>query len=196
MNVNPIEPDSIRFIEDLNKMCSTKTLFTMKNYRLIRAFLSIVLLTGSFLPAYTQHIKISGNVKNESNEPLAGVNIVVKDKVIGTISNNSGDFYLEVKDTPPILLSVSMIGYKSQEIEVNENTVNLDIVMVKSITILDEILVRSPSRVEENIMQSPVSIETMGIIDIKNIATDDYYKAIATLKGVDMMSSSIGLVRN
>jgi len=164
----------------------------MKNYRLIRAFLSVVLFTGSLLPAYAQHIEISGNVKNDSNEPLSGANILVKDRVIGTISNNSGDFYFEVKDEPPILLSVSMIGYKSQEIEVTERTVNLDIVMVKYITILDEILVRSPSRVEENILQSPVSIEKMGILDIRNIASDDYYKAIATMKGVDMMSSSIG----
>ena len=63
--------------------------------------------------------------------------------------------------------------------------------MVKSITILDEILVRSPSRVEENIMQSPASIEKMGILDVQNIASDDYYKALATLKGVDMMTSSV-----
>ena len=72
----------------LNKIVINKSSVSVKNYRLIRAFLSIVLLTGSLLPAYAQHIEISGNVKNESNEPLAGVNIVVKEKVIGTISNN------------------------------------------------------------------------------------------------------------
>ncbi len=164
----------------------------MKNNYQFRAFLAVVLLTGSLLPALAQHIEITGNVKNDSNEPLSGVNIHVKDKVIGTISNHNGDFNLEVKDTPPILLSISMIGYKSQEIEVSESTVRLVIVLVKSITILDEVLVRSPSRVEENIMQSSVSIEKMGMLDIKNIAAFDYYAGIATMKGVDMMSSSIG----
>ncbi len=164
----------------------------MKNYSLKRAFLTVVLLTGSLLQAFAQDIRISGNVKSDSNEPLSGASIVVRDMVTGTITNNSGDFYLEIKNTPPpILLSVSMIGYKSQEIVVTEGTVDLDIVMVKSITILDEILVQSPSRVEENILQSPVSIEKMGILDVQNIASDDYYKAIATMKGVDMMSSSI-----
>jgi len=163
----------------------------MKKHFPARTFITLMLLLASLFPAYAQHIEIAGNVKNDSNEPLSGANIHVKDKVMGTISNNSGDFYLEVKDTPPILLSVSMIGYKGQEIEVSESRVKLVIVLVKSITTLDEVLVQSPSRVEENILKSPVSIEKMGIIDIRNIASDDYYKAIATLKGVDMTSSSI-----
>ncbi len=162
----------------------------MKKHLSITAFITIMLLAASSLQA--QKITISGNVKNESNKPLSGANIVVKDKVIGTISNNSGDFYLEVKDNPPIQLSVSIIGYKTQEIEVTERLVILNIVMIENLTVLDEVLVRTPTRVEENIMQSPVSIERIGILDIKNIATDDYYKAIATMKGVDMMSSSIG----
>jgi len=164
----------------------------MKKHFSIRAIIALMLLIVSSFKTQAQETTISGKIKNESNEPLSGANIIVKDKVIGTISNHIGDFYLEVKNKPPIFLSVSMIGYKSQEIEVTGRTVKLDVVMVKSITILDEVLVRSPSRIEENILQSPVSIEKMGIIEINNIATDDYYKAIATLKGVDMMTSSIG----
>jgi len=150
------------------------------------------LLTSSLMYVYAQHVEISGNIKNESNEPLSNTTVVVKDTLIGTISDSKGDFYLEVEGTPPVLLSVSMVGYKSQEIEVTEHIVHLDIVMDKHITILEEILVWSPSRVQENIMQSPVSIETMGSLEIRNIASDDYYKSIATLKGVDMKTSSIG----
>ena len=73
----------------------------MKKYLPFSASIAIMLLTVSSLHLQAQQIKISGKIKNESNEPLAGVNIVVKDKVIGTISNNDGDFYLQVKDTPP-----------------------------------------------------------------------------------------------
>ncbi len=164
----------------------------MKKYLLIQALVASTLLVISSLNVQAQHIKISGQINNESGEPLSGVNILVKDKVVGTISDNKGNFQLEIKDTSPIQLIISMIGYKIHEIEVTESSVNFEIIMIKSIELLDEVLVRSPSRVEENILQSPVSIEKMGMLEIKNIATFDYYAAIATMKGVDMMSSSIG----
>jgi len=84
-----------------------------------------------------------------------------------------------------------MIGFSTQVVDITEATTSFDIVMVEDITTLGEIIVTSASRVEENIMQSPVSIEKMGILDIRNTSSDDYYKAIANLKGVEMATSSI-----
>ncbi len=157
----------------------------------IRAFITTMLLIVSLLDTQAQQTKISGKITNESKEALSGANILVKDRVSGTTSNNKGKFYLEVKGGPPVFLSVSMIGYKSREIKVGESKINLEIILVESITTLDEILVQSPSRVEENILQSPVSIEKMSMLEIKDIPTFDYYAGIATMKGVDMISSSI-----
>lgn len=165
----------------------------MRIHRLIRIFLIALLLTGFSLPALPQGVSISGNIKNDSGEPLKGVTILAKDKETGTITNSSGDFYLEVRDTSlPVLLSVSMIGYQNQDILVPKSMLNLDIIMFRSVTLLDEMLVSSPSRVEGNILQSPVTIEKMGILDIRSIAPYDYYSAISTMKGVDIISSSLG----
>ncbi len=93
----------------------------MKKHFPVSAFIIMMLLMASVFPAYAQHVEITGIIKNELNEPLSGANIFVKGRVIGTISNHIGDFYLEVKDVPPILLSFSMIGYKGQEIKISEN---------------------------------------------------------------------------
>jgi iron complex outermembrane recepter protein len=164
----------------------------MEKHFSIQVIVALMLLILFSLNTQAQLTKISGKVTNESKEPLTGANILVKDRVSGTTSNHKGKFYLEVKGAPPVILSVSMIGYKSQEIEVSENKINLEIILVKSINMLDEILVQSPSRVEENILQSPVSIEKMSMLEIKNIPAFDYYAGIATMKGVDMISSSIG----
>ena len=49
----------------------------------------------------------------------------------------------------------------------------------------------SASRMEQSILESPITIEKLGILAIKNTASDSYYKAIANLKGVDMVTSSI-----
>lgn len=163
----------------------------MNRFSQIRAIFTFLLMTGLIFKLYAQQIQVSGIVKDERNEPLVGVNIVVKGKVIGTISDINGDFKFVVQDNPPITLSISMIGFATQEIEVTENSVNLEFTLVEDITTLGEVIVRSATRTEENIMQSPVSIEKMGILDIRNTASDDYYKAIANMKGVEMTQSSI-----
>jgi len=161
----------------------------MKTIFSLRAFALAALLLIQTM-AFSQ-VEVSGNVKDQNNEPLVGVNIIVKGKVIGSITDLSGDFRFTVQDAPPFTLSISMIGFATQEADVTESTLNFTIVMIEDITTLGEVIVRSASRMDENIMQSPVSIEKMGILDIKNTASDDYYKAIANLKGVEMTQSSI-----
>lgn len=138
-----------------------------------------------------QQTRITGSVKDETGEPLAGVNVIVKGKVIGTTTKLDGTFSLTVNDNAPFFLSISMIGFKTQQVEVTEDGANFELEMFEDITTLGEIIVTSATRVEENIMQSPVSIEKMGIMDVRNTASDDYYKAISSMKGVDMTASSI-----
>ncbi len=135
---------------------------------------------------------ISGKVtESETNEALIGVNILVKGKVIGTITDLNGDFNLTINQPPPLTLVFSMIGFASQEIQITENEVTGLQVELEEQTMLGQEVVVSASRVEESILQSPVTIEKMDILDIRETASDTYYKAIANLKGVDVTSTSI-----
>ncbi|MEM1405221.1 MAG: TonB-dependent receptor [Bacteroidota bacterium] len=149
-------------------------------------------LCCSFGFSLAQSTTISGSVIDESyNDPLAGVNIVVKGKVVGTISDPEGNFSLSVDQAPPLTLVFSFIGFETQEIEItNATTANLQIAMAEQSLLGQEIVV-SASRVEESILESPVSIEKMDILAIQNTASDNYYKGIANLKGVDVTTSSI-----
>ncbi|MEP1086604.1 carboxypeptidase-like regulatory domain-containing protein [Algoriphagus sp.] len=135
---------------------------------------------------------ISGTVTDaDTKETLVGVNILVKGKVIGTISDLSGNFSLNVSQEPPLTLIFSMIGYSSQEIEItNTKTSNLKVELSEQ-TMLGQEVVVSASRVEESILKSPVSIEKMDILAIRETPADTYYKGIANLKGVDVTTSSI-----
>ena len=142
--------------------------------------------------AWGQTTLLSGVVKDsKSKKTLAGVNIVVKGKVIGTITDSNGNFNLNVDSAPPITITASFVGFTAQEIEIADaNTSGLEIMLEEHFLLGQEIVV-SASRVEESILESPVSIEKMDILAIKNTASDDYYKAIANLKGVDIAASSI-----
>lgn len=86
-----------------------------------------------------QTIQVKGTVVSATdNEPLPGVNVVLKGSTHGGITDIDGNFNLAV----PVdaVLSVSYIGFKSQEVAVNGKT-NLRIVLVEDTETLDEVVV-------------------------------------------------------
>ena len=135
---------------------------------------------------------ISGTVTDGgTKETLAGVNIVVKGKVIGTISNSNGEYSLKVNQAPPFTLVYSFIGFRSQEIEIKDaNTTGLNVTLEEE-TLLGQEVVVAASRVEESILKSPVTIEKMDILAIKQSAAPDFYDALANVKGVQVNSGSL-----
>lgn len=150
---------------------------------------TILLLCASVVHAQTS---ISGKVSDAtSGESLAGVNIVVKGRVIGTITDAKGEFNLKVNDSPPLAVTLSFVGYRTQELQITEaSTSGLDIKLEEQ-TVLGQEIVVSASRVEESILQSPVSIEKVDILQIQSTPSENYYKGLINLKGLDMSQSSI-----
>ena len=163
--------------------------FTTQVGRALLTFMFVVSLGTAAVYAQTS---ISGTVTDkETQETLVGVNIIVKGKVIGTITDLEGGFSLNVAQQPPFTLVFSMVGYTPFEIEISDaKTSSLKVELAEQ-TMLGQEVVVSASRVEESILQSPVSIEKMDILAIRDTPSDTYYKAIANLKGVDVTSSSI-----
>ncbi|MEX2362699.1 MAG: carboxypeptidase-like regulatory domain-containing protein, partial [Balneolaceae bacterium] len=143
------------------------------------------------LPTVAVETVISGIVTDTEGEPLAGVNIRVEGKVVGTTTRPDGTFNLTVRQDPPLTLIVSIVGFQSQSVEITSASISGLEVVLEEKTIVGGDLVVSASRVEESILEAPVTIERMDVINIRNTASDDYYKAISNLKGVDMTASSI-----
>ena len=103
--------------------------------------------------------KIEGKItEGPNNEPLIGVSIQIKGKVIGTISDANGKFSFTTTSEPPFSLVVSSVGFQTQEIAVTGGQSNFDIKMEEQ-AVLGRELVVSASRVEESVLRSPVSIE-------------------------------------
>lgn len=159
----------------------------------IRCFKVILLLITICLPVFgqtQQQTLIEGNVKDAATgEPLVGVNVLLKGKMVGTTTDLDGRYRLTVKENPPFRLQFSIVGYSSKEVTV-EQAGQLDVSLEEQSIVGREVVV-SASRVEEDILESPVTIEKMNIMDIRNTASDSYYKGMANLKGVDVTTSSI-----
>lgn len=165
----------------------------MKQNLQVCIFTTIVLFCIPFFNANAQNkTVISGKITDaNTEEPLVGVNVVVKGKVIGTVSNVTGNFHLETNEPPPFTLGVSMIGYQPIEVEITDaSTTGLEIRMEEQ-TMLGREVVVSASRVQENILESPVTIEKLDIIGIQQAPAPDFYDALAHVKGVQVLSSSL-----
>lgn len=91
---------------------------------------------GALVPIDT----ISGIVRDETGNPLIGVNIQVKGTSKGTTTDFDGHFELFDVDEGSILV-LSYIGYTNSEIEIGENDTPLDIVMLSDAEVLDELVV-------------------------------------------------------
>ena len=134
---------------------------------------------------------ISGTVKDaKTGETLPGANIKVSGKAVGTNTDFDGNFVLQVTDTPPFTIEVSMLGYKTQEIQITKNKQEIAVNLEENETSLDEIVV-SASRTPERIMESPVTVERMDIREIKNTSSPSFYDGLENLKGVDINANSL-----
>ncbi|MEJ2003712.1 MAG: TonB-dependent receptor [Cyclobacteriaceae bacterium] len=144
-----------------------------------------------FSQVQAQDFVLSGNVTDKSNnEPLAGVNILIKGTYIGTITDQEGNFKLATSKQPPFHLVFSMIGYTPIEMEISDASTRLEIAMEESYILGQEVVV-SASMVEEKLLQTPVSLETLGIGDIRRIPAENFYNGLNNLKGVDMNVQSL-----
>lgn len=84
-------------------------------------------------------LPVSGTISDQSGEPLIGVNVLIKGSSLGTVTDVDGRFSLEVTNGDETLV-ISYIGYETQEVPINSQSV-LQITLVENSATLDEIVV-------------------------------------------------------
>lgn len=112
----------------------------------MKVFISIIIGLISAI-VHSQEKTISGKVLNfENSEPLAYVNIGIKNKTVGTVSNNNGLFnlLLNEKVTSKDTIIFSYIGFKTEKYLVSElNKIKDPILLQPKNMELDEVVVSS-----------------------------------------------------
>lgn len=104
-----------------------------------RELLLLVLALFS-LTTHAQTKRVTGSVYDATlNEPLPGVNVVVKGKAIGTSTDFDGNFVLPEVNVGDVLV-FSYISFKSQEVTVSDLSV-YTIYMEEDLKSLDEVVV-------------------------------------------------------
>ena len=157
---------------------------------MIKNILLFAIIAFSSLAMVAQ-TTVSGTVKEaKTGDLLPGANIKISRKSVGTSTDFDGNFMLEVADTPPFTIEISMLGFKTKKIEITKNNQKVAVILTENETFLDEIVV-SASRTPERIMESPVTIERMDSRAIKNTSSPSFYDGLENLKGVDVNTNSL-----
>jgi TonB-dependent SusC/RagA subfamily outer membrane receptor len=85
-------------------------------------------------------LKLTGVVNDaEKNEPLVGVSVVMKGTTVGTVTDENGNFSLDIPTEKGVLL-FSFIGYQAQEVNIGKQT-KLNIQLLPNVQALNEVVV-------------------------------------------------------
>lgn len=158
----------------------------MKAHHLLLA----CLLLGADVEA--QSGKLHGKVTDgTTGEAIVGAVVKVKEVVGGAVTDLDGRFVLIVDRPPPFTLEVIYFGYTTQQLAVSTLDGEVLVKMVPDAMMLDDAqIVRQ--RISDKQKQAPLTVETMDLIAIKEVAGGDFYEGLGNLKGVDMTASSFG----
>ncbi len=133
---------------------------------------------------------VSGSVTDGNKQPIPGANVKVAGDSSGTTTDSDGNFKLDSATKLPFAIEVSSVGYQKQSLSITSNNQKVVVVLQEEETKLNEIVV-SASRTPERILESPVTIERMGLKEIKATSSPTFYDGLENLKEVHSNSSSI-----
>ncbi len=163
----------------------------MKKHQLLWAFYALLLLPLSPKAQSPERFTINGYVREKgSGELLPGVSIYVKDKKVGTQTNNYGFYSLTLNTSEEITIVYSFVGYRSETktFKIPKN-LEMNIELIPNNQELTEVVVHGDSpenqKVSESVQMSQVSIPIQQIKDIPALLGEkDVLKVLQLMPGV------------
>lgn len=116
-----------------------------------KKIITTLILTLIFSTSYGQNL-LEGEVRNDDNAPIEGVNIIVKGTTNSTTSDVTGKFSVEAKALPFTII-VQYAGYNTKELRIYELPTNVKPLQITISTgeekVLAEVVVTSRRRIEK-----------------------------------------------
>ncbi len=153
--------------------------------------INLTLLFLLFSPFIFAQTLVKGKIiDGTTGEVMVGATVVIKGTTVGTQTDYDGLFEFKTDKTYPLTVSVSFVGFETQDIEVKDAK-PLSIKLGEQALSIDVVEITG-QRISDKQKASPLSVETMDKLAIKQAASLSFYESMGTLKGVDMTTASIG----
>lgn len=133
---------------------------------------------------------IRGTVIDENtNDPIIGATVALKSTTDGVLTGIDGEFVFTTNKSLPVTLSVSLIGYRTQEIDVYDAEEPIIVTLSENLNILDEIVVVGYGTARKSTYTG--SIAVVGSKDLDKFQITNVTNALqGTVPGLQSISSA------
>lgn len=115
-----------------------KTRYAKKMQHLYSCILIVLLIAFAPVSLWAQNRTISGTVTDDTDEPVPGASVVVKNTTIGTLTDIDGKFTIDAPADATLVFS--FMGYSTKEEKVNGRS-QINVIMSMDDTVLDDVVV-------------------------------------------------------
>lgn len=162
-----------------------------QNCYLFRYFVIVLFLLVSSGNIMAQSKLVKGSVFDESKIPLTGVTVVQKGTTIGTVTDQKGNFSIQLTEKEPIL-RFSFIGMKNIEVQVGDQK-EISLTMETEISGLDDVVVIGyGSRAKKDVTTAISVIDTKSIEKV--VSMNPVMAMQGTMSGVQVSGNSGNLM--
>jgi TonB-linked SusC/RagA family outer membrane protein len=134
---------------------------------------------------------VTGTIVDKQNDPLPGVNVVIKGSTAGVVTNVSGRYSINVPDKEAVLV-FSSVGYATQEVMVGDRT-NIEVSLSESAQEIEEVVVTALGikRDKKALGYAMQEIKTDNLLDTKTESVANMLQG--KVAGVQISQSATGV---
>ncbi len=115
-------------------------------------------------------------VDDRTKTPILGATVVLKSTTNGVATDEKGTFTFVTSKPLPITLAISLVGYKTQEVDVYESDEPITVSLLEDFNLLNEVVVSGYTQTKKDARTSAIS--SIKADDIKQIAASGFNEQI------------------
>lgn len=155
----------------------------------LRSMLFLIAVFIFLCPVSLIGQSVSGNIVDDQGEALVGATVKVKGENRGTTTDVNGDFIIQdVADGQ--ILSVSFVGFVSQEFEVNSRSISLK--MEQGLTLSDVII--TAEKTENNLQKAGMAVTTIDGVKAREMGLISADQVLRNVPNVVVQGAARGYV--
>ncbi|HYE55898.1 MAG TPA: TonB-dependent receptor, partial [Chitinophagaceae bacterium] len=149
----------------------------------------LVVLCILTVPCLSIAQSVKGKVSNQTGAPLQGATVTWLGKTKGTITNEAGEFTIDLPKKVPDLLVVSFVGYKADTVQINDASSFVTVTLTGQSAMADVTVEGRKS--PYHITNTPIKTEVISSLELKKAACCDLAGCFETQASVQPQTTNI-----
>lgn len=130
---------------------------------------------------------VYGIITNEKDEVLADVNVYIEGSLTGTISNDKGEYELNIKSNQSKdVLVFQYLGYKTEKVVLSQDILGkpLNIQLKEEVTSLEQVIVKADENPALKIIRKAIEHRKQNKLKVKAYEADFYSRSLWKAKNI------------